>query len=64
MSHLRLVPSLPAEPTGETGGTVEAPAPRTPWDDPKVALAFFQQASGMCLCRKCTMERHPAYGAR
>jgi hypothetical protein len=58
MSHLRLVPPLPAE------DVAEVPAPRTPWDGDNVALAFFQQASGLCLCRKCTMERHPAYGAR
>jgi hypothetical protein len=57
MSHLRLVPPLAADET-------PVPAPRTPYDAENVALAFFQQASGMCLCRKCTMERHPAYGAR
>lgn len=58
MSHLRLVPPLPAE-------TVAVPAQRTPYgDDKKAALAFFQAASGVCLCRDCTKLRHPAYGAR
>jgi hypothetical protein len=57
MSHLRLVPP-PAGPTPAT-----APE-RTPWDDPKVARMFFQAASGLCLCRACTMKRHPAYAAR
>jgi hypothetical protein len=57
MSHLRLVPP-PADATPAT-----VPAQRTPWDDPKVARLFFQAASGLCLCRDCTMKRHPAYGA-
>ena len=60
MSHLRLVPPLPAE----TSETPEIPAQRTPWGDPKTALAFFQVASGICLCRDCSKLRHPAYGAR
>ena len=60
MSHLRLVPPLPAE----TPATVDVPAQRTPYHDPKVALLFFQAASGICLCRECSMRRHPSYGAR
>lgn len=57
MSHLRLVPPLPAE--------VTVPEQRRPWeDDPTVARTFFQVASGLCLCRECTKQRHPAYGAR
>ena len=57
MSHLRLVPPLPAsEPAEHTA--------RTPYDDLKVARMFFQAASGICLCRECSMRRHPAYGAR
>lgn len=51
MSHLRLVPPLAAK-----------PAETTPYDDPKVALMFFQAASGLCLCRECTKRRHPAFG--
>ncbi len=63
MSHLRLVPP-PAPTAGETV-TETVPAQRKPWDDdPKVATMFFQAASGICLCRECTKERHPAYGAR
>ncbi|MDQ1712714.1 MAG: hypothetical protein QOE45_2164 [Frankiaceae bacterium] len=54
MSHLRLVPPLAGEST-------EASA-ATPWEDPKVARMFFQAASGVCLCRGCSMKRHPAYG--
>lgn len=59
MSHLRLVPPLPAE-------TVPAvPEQRRPWgDDPATVREFFQLASGLCLCRDCTKQRHPAYGAR
>jgi hypothetical protein len=76
MSHLRLVPPLPqprTAPAAETDvqatmGTAWAgagvPAQRTPYDDPKVALLFFQAASGLCLCRACAKQRHPAYGAR
>lgn len=60
MSHLRLVPPLPAEPAATAG----VPAQRTPWDDPKVATLFFEAASGICLCRDCSMRRHPSYGAR
>jgi len=60
MSHLRLVPPLPATEASE----VAVPAQRTPYDDPKVALLFFQAASGLCLCRDCSMRRHPAYGTR
>ena len=56
MSHLRLVPPLPAEDA--------VPAPWSAFDDPKVALAFFEAASGVCLCRECSKARHPAYGAR
>jgi hypothetical protein len=59
MSHLRLVPPLAESPADEA---VAVPAQRTPYDAENVALAFFQQSSGLCLCRKCTMERHPAYG--
>ena len=54
MSHLRLVPPLPAEPADS--------AEATPYDDPKVARMFFQVASGLCLCRDCTKRRHPAFG--
>lgn len=76
MSHLSLVPPLPQprtapepettrEPTAGTSWAERAvPAQRTPYDDPKVALLFFQAASGLCLCRSCAKERHPAYGAR
>lgn len=68
MSHLRLVPPLAddapatplAEPVAERPGTAWA---STPYDDPKVvALSFFQVASGICLCRACSMKRHPSYG--
>jgi hypothetical protein len=56
MSHLRLVPPLAPQPVA---------APAHTYDDPKVvALAFFQSASGLCLCRECSMKRHPAYAAR
>jgi len=54
MRHLRLVPPLPADTEPDA----------TPYHDPKVALMFFQAASGICLCRDCSMKRHPAYGAR
>ena len=67
MSHLRLVPPLATE-TAPT--TPAIPAQRTapephpaPWEDPKVALLFFEAASGLCLCRGCAMRRHPSYGA-
>ncbi|HWL35178.1 MAG TPA: hypothetical protein VNQ77_03205 [Frankiaceae bacterium] len=60
MSHLRLVTPLP-----ETVTTVAVPEQRKPWaDDPKAVRTFFQVASGLCLCRECTKQRHPAYGAR
>jgi hypothetical protein len=54
MSHLRLVPPLPSDD--------RQPAPAYPGDS-VVALAFFQAASGICLCRECSMARHPAYSA-
>lgn len=57
MSHLRLVPPLPADAPAET-------AERAPWHDPKVAVLFFEAASGLCLCRPCSMRRHPSYEAR
>ncbi len=60
MSHLRLVPPLPPEPDE----VVAATALGAPYDDPQVALGFFQLASGICLCRECTKARHPAYGTR
>lgn len=59
MSHLRLVPPLT-----ETLETVEVPEQRSPYDAENVALAFFQSASGLCLCRKCSQARHPAFAAR
>lgn len=66
MRHLSLVPQ-PTE-TPAAAAVVPAavvPAQRTPYeDDPTVALAFFQASSGLCLCRECTKQRHPAYGAR
>lgn len=70
MSHLRLVPPLPAAETPvvpasrpELGERLATRAPNTAWDDPKVvALSFFQAASGVCLCRACSMKRHPSYG--
>jgi hypothetical protein len=61
MSHLRLVPPLPAEPVSDEAAV---PAPRSPYDAENVALAFFQSASGICLCRECTKARHPAFAAR
>jgi hypothetical protein len=64
MSHLRLVPPLAETTETDTVATVAVPEQRKPWDDPKVATLLFQAASGICLCRACTMERHPAYGAR
>jgi hypothetical protein len=68
MSHLRLV-APPAPTAGETtdettAGSPVVPAQRQPWDDPKVATLLFQAATGICLCRACTKERHPAYGTR
>jgi hypothetical protein len=61
MSHLRLVPPLPAE-TVPAGAV---PEQRRPWEnDPQAVREFFQVASGLCLCRDCTKQRHPAYGAR
>jgi hypothetical protein len=53
MRHLSLVPPLPEDDRAVA-----------PYADPKVALAFFQAASGICLCRDCSKKRHPAYGAR
>ncbi len=54
MRHLTLVPA-PAETTAEP----------SPFEDPRVvALSFFQAASGLCLCRECSMKRHPSYAAR
>ncbi|HEU0133176.1 MAG TPA: hypothetical protein VFQ85_19545 [Mycobacteriales bacterium] len=62
MSHLSLVPPLPAT-TAAPAGAV--PEQRAPWqDDTVVALSFFESASGLCLCRECTKSRHPAFGAR
>jgi hypothetical protein len=61
MSHLRLVPP-PAPTAAEDAPAV--PEQRKPWDDPKVATLLFQAATGICLCRECTKQRHPAYGAR
>lgn len=64
MSHLRLVPQ-PVE-TAPAPAATRAADQRpmgSAWDDPKVvALQFFQSASGLCLCRACSMRRHPAYG--
>ena len=61
MRHLSLVP----QPVETPAAAAVVPAQRTPYeDDPTVALAFFQSASGLCLCRECTKQRHPAYGAR
>lgn len=52
MSHLRLVPPLPSDDQ----------QPASPYaGDSVVALAFFQAASGICLCRECSMARHPAF---
>lgn len=51
MSHLRLVPPLASDDT--------EPAPFA--DAESRALAFFQAASGLCLCRDCTKARHPAF---
>lgn len=61
MSHLRLVPPLPTQPVS---GEADVPAQRLPYDAENVALAFFQAASGICLCRECTKQRHPAFAAR
>ena len=73
MSHLRLVPPLPAEPAvpeqqNGRGGVwgprlAEEPGVGAPGgQSDKVALLFFQAATGMCLCRDCTKRRHPAFG--
>lgn len=64
MRHLSLVPPLTEQPAAAPAA-VAVPAQRMPYeDDPKVALGFFQAATGLCLCRECTKKRHPAYGAR
>ncbi|HEV2891344.1 MAG TPA: hypothetical protein VGX28_13300 [Frankiaceae bacterium] len=68
MSHLRLVPPLAADVPAESPFAAPRTAPSiplqpSPFDDPKVvALSFFQAASGLCLCRACSMKRHPSYG--
>jgi hypothetical protein len=62
MSHLRLVPPLPASSPDEVASGAQVPAQRTPYGDKTEALAFFQAASGVCLCRECSKTRHPAYG--
>ncbi len=61
MPHLRLVPP-PAADTAPAATAVPEPRPAPESED--VAYAFFQASSGLCLCRQCTKERHPAYGAR
>jgi hypothetical protein len=76
MSHLRLVPP-PAPAAQDAQDAIPAPRvpvmpavtvpeqrrPGSAYDDPSVvALSFFQSASGLCLCRSCTMKRHPAFG--
>jgi hypothetical protein len=62
MRHLTLVPP----PADVAPVTVPEQRPmNAAWEDPNVvALSFFQSASGLCLCRDCSMKRHPAYGAR
>jgi hypothetical protein len=72
MSHLSLVPPVtetapaPAHARASVAGVPSVPAQRKPgsaWEDPNVvALSFFQAASGLCLCRSCSMKRHPAFG--
>jgi hypothetical protein len=58
MSHLRLVPPLPADTADDAAGG-------RPWAaDPAAARQLFQAASGLCLCTGCAKRRHPAYGAR
>jgi hypothetical protein len=60
MSHLRLVPPLAPDTKPDTSPDA-VPEQRNPWDDPVVARLFFQAASGLCLCRDCAKERHPAF---
>ncbi|HEX8002183.1 MAG TPA: hypothetical protein VF519_05775 [Mycobacteriales bacterium] len=57
-------PALHAAPAAPAAPAVPAPrAPLSAYDDPNVvALSFFQSASGICLCRACSMKRHPSYG--
>lgn len=63
MSHLRLVPPMDDTATDDVAPRGRTPVRTTPYDDPKVvALSFFQSASGLCLCRACSMKRHPSYG--
>jgi len=64
MSHLSLVPPLaPAAPAQREPATEPVRAPLAAYDDPNVvALSFFQSATGICLCRACSMKRHPAFG--
>ncbi len=78
MSHLRLVPppvDVPAsrapfaprgagdQAAGDAHPAPSIPVQPSPFDDPTVvALSFFQAASGICLCRPCSMKRHPSYG--
>jgi hypothetical protein len=65
MRHLSLVPPLATEvPVAPTAKTAVVPMQRPAFEDHTDALAFFQAASGVCLCRDCTKLRHPAYGAR
>jgi hypothetical protein len=61
MPHLRLVPPLPA---GDAATEVAVPEQRSAQAARRDALAFFQSASGLCLCTDCSKARHPAYGAR
>jgi hypothetical protein len=68
MAHLTLVP--PLAPSASVAPVPVMPAQREPlrapmaaYEDPKVvALSFFQSATGICLCRACSMKRHPAFG--
>ena len=61
MSHLRLVPPLPAEDAAD--GTADCTEGTTGYHDPKVALLMFQADSGVCLFRACSRRRYPAYGS-
>lgn len=71
MSHLRLVPppapeaNVPAARNATSRTAAERRSAIDAYDDPTVvALSFFQAASGICLCRACSMKRHPAYGVQ
>lgn len=66
MAHLRLASTTTAPPPAVdvAPSTAAVPEQRVSLDDPLAGLKLLLAATGLCMCRECSLSRHPSRGLR